>query len=58
MVCVLVRCERLALNRPNISVLSLISQRVMIGIAGSAFEIRRKQLSLGTLRIAMAYTVG
>jgi hypothetical protein len=57
MLCVLVHCERLALNRPNISVLSLISQRTLIGIAKPVFKIRRKQISFGTFCVAMAYTV-
>ena len=57
MFCALVHCERLALHRPNISVLSLISRRTLIGIAKPVFKIRRKQLSFGTLCVAMACTV-
>jgi hypothetical protein len=49
---------RPALDRANISVLSSIGQRIMIGLAASVSENRRMQLSLCTLRVAMAYTEG
>jgi hypothetical protein len=55
MLCVLVPCET---RTGSSSVLSSISQRIMIGIAGSVSENRRKQPSFCTVRVAIAYTEG
>ena len=58
MLCVLVRCEKPGLDRPNISVLSSISQRIMIGRAGSVTEEPSKAAIFSSGARAMTYSKG
>ncbi len=58
MLCVLLRSEKPGPDHPNVGVLSLVGQQIMIGTAGSVAQNRRNLVIVVYVAHAMAYTKG